>query len=188
MPIGQTINKMGPQNNAVLERWSICVPVKLLLNYNNKFSPTAVQESAMKITQKTALAFHEPLKSFQNQVIVFLALLSARGLGMKLLFLFVLGCFQSVKNDMYRFFRCLKKICLYIQTIVYTCSGDSNHLDVCYWREHRLLWQSFFKSTNPWRRLALTDFEKTSNAVCSQSSFLADTDCVQGSWKVKHFA
>ena len=45
------------------------------------------------------LAFHEPLKSFQNQVIVFLALLSARGLGMKLLFLFGLSCFQSVKND-----------------------------------------------------------------------------------------
>ena len=89
-----------------------------------------VQESAMKIIQKTALAFHESLKSFQNQVIVFLALLSARGLGMKLLFLFVLGRFQSVENDMYRFFRCPQKILLYIQTIVYIRSGDSNHLDM----------------------------------------------------------
>lgn len=84
----------------------------------------------MKIIQKTALAFHEPLKSFQNQVIVFLALLSARGLGMKLLFLFVLGRFQSVENDMYRFFRCPQKILLYIQIIVYIRSGDSNHLDM----------------------------------------------------------
>ena len=62
-------------------------------------------------------AFHEPLKSFQNQVIVFLALLSARGLGMMLLFLIELSCFQSVKDNIIYLQILLtpKKIFLYIQ-------------------------------------------------------------------------
>ena len=87
------------------------------------------------------LAFHEPLKSFQNQVIVFLALLSARGLGMKLLFLFGLSCFQSVKNDTNDTFDAQRDLSL---SIVYTYSGDSNHLDLSYGRKHWLLRHSSF--------------------------------------------
>ena len=69
---------------------------------------------------------------------------------MKLLFLFVLGRFQSVENDMYRFFRCPKMVLLYIQIIVYIRSGDSNHLDRKHLGEKTLafLQQPYFESTN----------------------------------------